>query len=353
MDSGKLYHANDKENGKGFDHSRTTFSDFSLAFSPPTPSPSAVEHSKLTTLSELTLSFTPPPSPTITSEPPLTSDGFFWEPSTFRTSYTFQPTPSEQAGALPSPTPIPSDQEASPSSTASTGGTDEDTPVLEQNHADHTAVYAAAGIIPVILLAIGMFIFFCMRKRRKQKQFSGTQAKENEMRGKSTQEVSAYMAPPVPIAREPSYTDPPRHPPPDNPQPVILGPISAGRGGNYFTGIDTSDTVSMQSNERAGLGNPFADANSLNDEPPPPYRPRSIVPLSRDVSLRSCVQPPISPQIYPIDHHRNERLSSPFDDPEDDEAVSNLSEREGEMDRLSAVSDMSYQKYPVVNRPDV
>jgi hypothetical protein len=168
---------------------------------------------------------------------------------------------------------------------------------------------------------------------------------------------------------QPSYTAPPSHPPPPaspaSPQPVILGPIAPTSNGTYYTGIDTSDIVSMNDrpeNDRTGLGNPFADTSSLNEEPPPPYRPRSLAPsaLSRDTSVRTSVAPlsrntslrapPGHSQTNLIDHPER----SPFADPDDD-AVSDVSGPTAgrHQDTLSIVSDLSYQEEPTNTRQSI
>ncbi|PSN75016.1 hypothetical protein BS50DRAFT_581762 [Corynespora cassiicola Philippines] len=228
-------------------------------------------------------------------------------------------------------------------------------------------LYAVAGIVPVVLIIVGLFAFFCLRKRKqKRMQIAAAQAKVSEMKMSNQQRhtVHAYVAPPPPPP-EPQYTAPPRHPPPPSPttpQPVILGPITGGgSNGAYFTGIDTSDVVSMNdaANDRTGLGDPFADSNSLQEEPPPPYRPRSIAPLSRDTSLRV---PAASSQTNLIGSQQQQQQQhqagrSPFDDPEDDDddAVSQLSgpTLRRNQDAISTVSDMSYQEDPVVARRNV
>lgn len=233
----------------------------------------------------------------------------------------------------------------------------------------------AAGVPIVLLLIIGALLFFCLRKRRKQKRVVEAQAQAEEMKMTQCPNVRSYMAPPPGPAPVP-YPGPPSHPPPPSnptmPEPVILGPIPAGSNGAYFTGIDTSDIVSVnenqhqhhQHNERTGLGDPFADSNSLQDEPPPPYRPRSIAPSSiapssRHASLR--VPPPAADastsrtNLIPAaatHHQQHPPTRSPFDDPQDDDAVSELGSptlaaRRGG-DALSDVSDLSYQMEPMV-----
>lgn len=224
-----------------------------------------------------------------------------------------------------------------------------------QPHPNRFGLLVAAGVVPIVVLAIiGWLIFFCLKKRRKQKQIYAAQAQVQEMKSRSPPQTASqpYLAA-APIPRpEPSYTAPPRQPPPaspTSPQPVILGPIS-GSNGNYMTGIDTSDIVSVR-NEGTGLGDPFAMSNAPHEEPPPPYRPRSVAPLSRDTSLRMPLgRTPSSQSSLIADREQPRR--SPFADPPDDDGVSDISGPgcRRTRDDLSAVSDLSYQQDPMVDR---
>jgi hypothetical protein len=157
----------------------------------------------------------------------------------------------------------------------------------------------------------------------------------------------------------PHYVVPPVLPPPARspvaPQPVILGPIVPGSNGAYYTGIDTSDVVSMH--DTTGTDNPFVDQSDPHGEPPPPYRPRSIAAtISRNTSLRQAPPAALSETNLMAVHGQIPR--SPFADPHDD-AISEFSEptrrrfgRRNE-DELSVVSDLSYQQEPVIVRPTV
>jgi hypothetical protein len=216
-------------------------------------------------------------------------------------------------------------------------------------------MYAAAAITPLVVLAgIAAIVFFCMRKRKRQRNetVAARNAEEMKKHPRSPMTTQAYMAP---LGASPPYTASNNHLlPPPNPallQPVILGPIPSGANGAYFTGIDTSDAVSMSSTSNfRPPPNPFSDHESLT-EPPPPYRPRSVAPpsfsnSSRQSSFRATMPPPESSRTHLIEH-------SPFEDPFDDDAVSDLSgPTAGQSeDAMSAVSDLSYQNGPVVNRP--
>jgi hypothetical protein len=107
--------------------------------------------------------------------------------------------------------------------------------------------------------------------------------------------------------------------------------------------------MTSASNLRPAPVNPFNDNESLV-EPPPPYRPRSAVPpsftnSSRHSSFRVSVAPLATSRTHLIER-------SPFDDSVDDDVVSDLSGPSAGRhdDDMSAVSDLSYQQDPVVNR---
>lgn len=279
-----------------------------------------------------------------------------WPPETLSTSVIgdqSSPTPFPENGASTTPTPINSNGTPSPSASNDAESFKKDPAGWKNKESNHTAVYAAAGIVPVVLIIIGAVAFFYIRKRRRQaKNIATTQERVREMKMRNQPSVRPFMAP-API--EPQYTAPPNDPPPPasptTPQPVILGPISSGSNGAYFTGIDTSDSVSV--NSRTGLGDPFADGNSLQEEPPPPYRPTSLPPLSRDTSLR-VPNAATSSQTHLIDAN-GQPIRSPFADPEDDDVVSEISgpTTRRNPDAMSDVSDMSYQADPIVTRPSV
>jgi len=84
---------------------------------------------------------------------------------------------------------------------------------------------------------------------------------------------------------------------------------------------------------------------SGNEDPPPPYRPCSVPPISRESSLR--VADGMRPNFSTI---RNSVIRSPFDDPlEEDvdvECDPFRDQNHQETDRTSVVSDLSYQAEP-------
>jgi hypothetical protein len=133
--------------------------------------------------------------------------------------------------------------------------------------------------------------------------------------------------------------------------PVIL---STTMNNGFYTGIDTSDAVSLNDTRS------MASHDTFGEEPPPPYRPRSVPPISRETSVRTSIMSATPDRNSSIRSHRNtlssgsiirrsNEVRSPFDDPEeedeDDDTQSEVSTVRGrdETDRLSMVSDLSYQ----------
>ncbi|KAF1994558.1 hypothetical protein P154DRAFT_526995 [Amniculicola lignicola CBS 123094] len=247
-------------------------------------------------------------------------------------------------------------------------GTDDD-----KDESNHGIPYAA-GVVPIVLLAIiGVAIFFCLRKRKRQRRAKALAQSEaqklQEVKARNQSYVQPlYAAPPPPAPTQAQYLAPPNQVSPSgpsNPPPVILGPIP-GSSGAYFTGIDTSDVMSVNERtglaalpsvgERNGLGDPFADGNSVQDEPPPPYRPRSVATLSRDTSVRSTNSAFVRSQTHLPHQSQAQPYASPFADPlHEDDMVPVLSTpaRRRQPDTLSVVSDVSDQNDPVVSRPNV
>ncbi|KAF1980029.1 hypothetical protein BU23DRAFT_594387 [Bimuria novae-zelandiae CBS 107.79] len=252
---------------------------------------------------------------------------------------------------MPTATSVASVSEILPSATVSAtvapgfGGSIGDTE-RKQDSESNVGVYAAAGVVPVFMICIiGFGVFFCLQRRRKQRQIAAAQANVQEMKFQQPT-VQAYAAPPVPVLRGlPSYAAPPNDTQaPASLPPVILGPISAGSDGSYMTGIDTSEVLSTRS-ERTGLGDPFADGNSLLEEPPPPYKPRSIVSHKSSLGMPRSSLSMSSQHSGASQRSRVPPLRNPFEDPrEDDNAVSQMSGStlNRNQDNVSAVSDLSH-----------
>lgn len=287
------------------------------------------------------------------------------------TLHTTRSVENPYSEALPSSTPTRiTTGESDPTSTASNGFGSQNPPEYRKDGHKPPGMYAVAAMVPVIVMAIlGVLAFFYLRKRRRQKKSAraASEAQMREMKEGNQRVVSAHYAatpPSPPPAAQPQYPITPNTPPPPispiAPQPVILGPIGSSSNAAYFTGIDTSDALSVNDrtalNDRTGLGDPFADGNSIQDEPPPPYRPSSlpptsIAPSSRNSSLR---HPPSSSTTNLIPRSQTTERS-PFADPDDDDNVSEMSGPTSRRPRdvMSDVSDLSYQEEPGRARPPV
>jgi len=151
--------------------------------------------------------------------------------------------------------------------------------------------------------------------------------------------------------------------------PVIL---STTMNNGFFTGIDTSDAVSL-SDARS-----MASHDTFGEEPPPPYRPRSVPPISRETSVRTSIMSGTPNRNSSIRSGHRQTLSSgsiirrsnevrsPFDDPEEDEEDDdNLSDistirgsftgsRETERLNISRSSTVdSYHDSPTNSRPNL
>jgi hypothetical protein len=269
-----------------------------------------------------------------TEEPPQ------WVSSTFSTSTHTQastyssPSTSKHTTA---PGPVASLNLPPPSSTTVNDSGDTPLPGVDRKgHTNHGAMYAVAGVVPVVVVIfIGLVVVLCLRKRKRQRRnVAAGQVTTQEMQKKPQQSSMAphhiFTPSSLPPIARPHYAIVPTQlsplPAPALPAPVILGPIGSGPNGAYLTGIDTSDFMSVD--DRTGLGNPFADGDSLKEEPPPPYRPRSIALSSRNSSLRQ----PFSSHHSSLRHssqttlvaRHDQNVRSPFADL-DDGTVSDVS----------------------------
>jgi hypothetical protein len=226
-----------------------------------------------------------------------------------------------------------------------TSGSDQQSQPLNQDQPDkgpHIPIGAVVAI-PLVVIVVAIILFFTWRKRRQNRRRRLGLTREMKQRG--------------PEDGLPQYTADPLIPPPTIPapptistsltpsttggapsttaatagsdpnQPVIL---NTNMGGAYLTGLDTSDALSIHSgqpNNRMSL-----DARSMvsSDDPPPPYRPRSVPPISRETSLRvsngNTTTIPLS-QLAPLSEHNLSRvrldessgLNNPFADPDSDD----------------------------------
>lgn len=210
----------------------------------------------------------------------------------------------------------------------------------------HRVVMAAA--IPFLVLVMGVVLACILRRRRRKRVHHEVMA---EFKYQARRDASQAAPPYTPSPQTPQAPPPAAAPAPA----VVISPMAPAMGAAYFTGIDTSDAVSIVSNNLASSGFPFDPEHG--DEPPPPYRPRSVAAISREASLRQPEHARISRgQLTPPPEER--RTRSPFDDPDEqdeedeDDAISivsaadardDLHTMQGHDDRLSEVSDLSYQ----------
>ncbi|OJD34935.1 uncharacterized protein BKCO1_2000085 [Diplodia corticola] len=238
----------------------------------------------------------------------------------------------------------------------------------------------AGVIIPILVVSLLAFAAFVVMRRRRQRNAQPTLAQEEMKLRPGSSGDDDYHPPPVavipvgssppPMIREPSppqtaaaaaAATPPRAVTPvPAPPPVIVSAMNPANNSSYFTGIDTSEALSIRTNSVRSSGPPQRPAGFMLDgefheEPPPPYRPRSVPPISRDSSMRTANYRGVADCAGSIrlanDHHESPQ-HNPFADPSDDgisvmsEAPMNPFMRDDE-DRLSVVSDMSYQQEPV------
>jgi hypothetical protein len=306
---------------------------------------------------------TPSPvlNPTDHHGPPTSSDlkpttleiSTYWESHTVQSEYQHLPTHTTiiSAAQPETTTSKPQDVGVAKPGSGSKGGTS--MPMI---------IGAVAGILLLVAGLSGLF-WFCWKKNKRKAEDTPLPPPIAQMKLYHQASGKAFGAHHSVLARPSSPRQPfPSAPPgrlepsalvvdvasPFPAQPVILGPIGGRSNRAYNTGIDTSSDTSTITSvpERNGLGNPFADDSSLQDEPPPPYRPRSIgLPslssTSRNSSLRA---PPAERQ------HAN--VQSPFGDPDDDDHISEVSgpTLRGDLETMSAVSDLSYQDEPIAER---
>ena len=236
----------------------------------------------------------------------------------------------------------------------------------EVHRAPVPAIVAMGIIIPLILIGLSaLACFFCIRRRRREHGATeveamrgGTAAPQMKSVGvgggltTNAQSERAYMASPTTAAATAAVLSPAStssSTTPIAPQPVIL---STTMNNGFYTGIDTSDHISL-TDQRSQ-----ASAETFGEEPPPPYRPRSVPPMSRESSVRQPMAGmnacPRSSRHDPLSGagliRRSDEVRSPFDDPEssDDDAISQISTirsyRNRPGDALSVVSDISYQE---------
>ncbi|KAF1811545.1 hypothetical protein P152DRAFT_59680, partial [Eremomyces bilateralis CBS 781.70] len=119
----------------------------------------------------------------------------------------------------------------------------------------------------VLLFLIALGIYLCI-VRRRQKRRHELEAADPPM----------HLQPNATSLTRSDGTAAPSNPPPSSPVPTSPPPVLLTRDitAAYYTGIDTSDHPRTPPPPISPLENPFEPISPLDDdEPPPPYRPRS------------------------------------------------------------------------------
>jgi hypothetical protein len=224
-----------------------------------------------------------------------------------------------------------------------------------------TGLMAAAGIVAtvVFVFVLILLVLFLCRRTRKNRTLAAANSSRQMTTATEAQNVvdtRAYIKSSTALVR-PTQSSPSTTPPSSS-QPTQLPPIvlSTTLDHSYLTGIDTSDHVSLADSQTA---------NSLGEEPPPPYRPRSIAPISREQSVHIAPSRGFSIRMADgmLPNYRpgnsiptmEESMQNPFEDPDGD--ISDLEdgrpclsttahENTACDDHLSLVSDLSYQQEP-------
>ncbi|KAE9990646.1 hypothetical protein EG327_001093 [Venturia inaequalis] len=220
------------------------------------------------------------------------------------------------------------------------------------------AVIAMSIIVPVIVIVLSLcaFYFLCIRRKRQVHQDQEVPAMVAARRVPEMKDTGVGGGPVMmdtrvvaPVSMSP-LTSPATTSSAGTATPPVI--LSTTMNDAYYTGIDTSDHVSL-TDQRSE-----ASADTFGEEPPPPYRPRSVPPISRETSVRNSMCRNTSVRSSRHDPmsgsnlmRRSIDVRSPFDDPpedSDDDTLSQISTIRSlsrrDMDRLSVVSDMSYQE---------
>ncbi|KAL1630251.1 hypothetical protein SLS56_005076 [Neofusicoccum ribis] len=219
------------------------------------------------------------------------------------------------------------------------------------------ALIVAAVIIPIVVVAVLAFAAFLVFRRRKQRRDAERASASEEMKLR----LSDDFSPSGPGSDRGQEPPPPQAPPrvvtptattATPPPPVIISAMNPANNSAYFTGIDTSEALSVRTNSvRSGQRTAgFMMDGEFHEEPPPPYRPRSVPPISRDSSMRTNNRADCASTHLMSNEPRS---VNPFADPsDDDDDMSIISGGPMEPysrrtdDHLSVVSDMSYQNEP-------
>lgn len=233
-------------------------------------------------------------------------------------------------------------------------------PPPHRNHNLSAAVMGAVGAVStlaILCLIAGCCLFACRKagkSRNARRQLPPQQQMVNTSARSTVPTDTRAYAPSSTISPPPTLTSPSTvsaHSTQNEEAPILL---STNIDQSYYTGIDTSDAISLVDDPRQP-SHDIGYAASIS-EPPPPYRPTSIPSFSRESSCRVSGAPPsYRPRLSIINLGNDVR--SPFDDPEDDSPVSEVGETSNngppivrDMEEMSDVSEISYQQEPVQAR---
>ncbi|EON62148.1 hypothetical protein W97_01367 [Coniosporium apollinis CBS 100218] len=360
----------------------------------PPPPPPTTNPSRSTQFDAEQLVSTSSPEPTgaFTSQPAALVP----QPTTLVTT-----TPSTLPASLPSNTLIDTSASSSPIPTALVGpnipgdgppafGSQSGT--IPPHPSRPNTLAAALPPIIVILLLGGLLALYLRRRhrRRRQHQQLSTHPLSEKLvpaytypladSGASTPVIGTAVAVPYfhahARATTPRFSAPTPavhvqspslaslHPTP--PAPVIIAPLSRSNAA-YYSGIDTSDAVSVTPSGRAISAYNRCSSEAGHEEPPPPYRPRSVPSISESRNsslrlpegLRAMLVMERGRQGQEREHERGRTAEAgdrrgernPFEDPDADEGGVSDAEDGGvvdgmgsrDMEEMSEVSELSYQ----------
>ncbi|KAF2138098.1 uncharacterized protein K452DRAFT_95022 [Aplosporella prunicola CBS 121167] len=280
--------------------------------------------------------------------PSVTGFPFFPEPTTttYTTSVPVDPVPvtqSDGAGSNAANKPskvVPPGPERSDSTKPPSQGDDTD------NHSGlGKGQVVAAVVLPLVVTALLVLIIFVVLRRRKQKSQPHPPQDEMKMRTEPTSSTTGLHQPVGPQVPPPVFS-----PSSPQPPPVIISAMAPSGNAAYFTGIDTSEALSVRSGQQGQQMGGFMMDGEHHEEPPPPYRPASVPPLSRDSSMRSRLSRQLSDNVNTrLAAHHSQNGVNPFADPSEDDHGSFMSGYTNgpfgrrHDDQLSIVSDLSYQ----------
>lgn len=285
-------------------------------------------------------------------------------PATSSSSSPATTTVTDSGGFTPTVTPF-AEQSGSPTSYHS-HHTDDPPPQNLNGSGPHhslsSGIMAAAGVIATIIFILALLglCVFLLRRHRKAKAKAQAQVADangqqmlqslgasNVVDQRAHLKASGPAPLPIIMTSTSSSAASSQQSVPQVAPPIIL---STTMDHSYFTGIET-DHISLADNRSTRTAD--------TDEPPPPYRPRSVPPISREssVHISNGQLPNYMPSNPVILSRTEESIHNPFDDDDDDDAISEIEDgttlASRNNDHLSIVSDLSYQQEPTITHSTV